>query len=51
MRLHLVSAVNALIAEALARSGATREDIRQERTRRRVPFAYGVSSCGLVKWQ
>ena len=36
MRLHLVPAVNALIAEALARSGATREDIRQERTRRRV---------------
>ena len=33
--LHLVPAVNALIEEALARSGATREDIRQEMTRRR----------------
>ena len=34
---HLVPAVNTLIAEALARSGATREDIPQERTRRRGP--------------
>ena len=33
--LHLAPAVNALIAEALARSGATREDIRQEKLRRR----------------
>ena len=33
--LHLAPAVNTLIAEALARSGATREDIRQEKLRRR----------------
>ena len=33
--LHLAPAVNALIAEALARSGATREDIRQEKLRRK----------------
>ena len=34
---HLVPAVNALIAEALARSGATRKDLQQERLRRREP--------------
>ena len=34
---HLVPAVKALINEALARSGATRGDIRQERPRRREP--------------
>ena len=31
---HLVPSVNVLIAEALARSGGTREDIQQERHRR-----------------
>ena len=35
IRLHIVPTVNALIAEALGRSGATRDDIRQERIRRR----------------
>lgn len=35
IRLHLVPAVNVLITEALARAGATREDLRQERARRR----------------
>ena len=32
---HLIPAVHVLIDEALARSGATREDLQQERTRRR----------------
>ena len=35
--LHLMPAVNVLIDEALARSGATREDLQQERTRRGGP--------------
>ena len=35
MTLHLAPAVNALVTEALARSGATREELRQERNRRR----------------
>ena len=34
---YLLPAVNALITEALARCGATREDIQQERLRRRSP--------------
>ena len=35
MRRHLLPAVNVLIEEALARSGGTREDIQEERQRRR----------------
>ena len=35
VRRHLLPAVNMLIAEALARSGGTREDIQEERQRRR----------------
>ena len=35
LSLHLVPAVEVLIAEALARSGATKEDLRQERDYRR----------------
>ena len=35
LELHLVPAVNSLVAEGLARSGATTEDLRQERDRRR----------------
>ena len=35
LSLYLVPAVNTLIDEALARSGATREDLQQERNRRR----------------
>ena len=37
---YLLPAVNALITEALARCGATREDIHQERIRRRPPRAW-----------
>ena len=37
MTLHLAPAVGTLIAEALVRSGATSEDIEQERERRREP--------------
>ena len=37
MALHLAPAVGALVAEALTRSGANREELRQERNRRRVP--------------
>ena len=39
MKRYLLPAVNALIAEALARCGATREHIEQERLRRRSPRA------------
>ena len=35
MALHLVPAVNALVTEALVRSGATREELQQELKRRR----------------
>ena len=35
MTLHLAPAVGALVTEALARSGATRDDTDQERERRR----------------
>ena len=35
--LHLAPAVSALVAEALARSGATKDDMGQERERRREP--------------
>ena len=34
MTLHLAPAVNALVTEALARSGATWEELQQERNRR-----------------
>ena len=37
MALHLAPAVGALVTEALARSGATREDLQQERNRRKGP--------------
>ena len=37
MNLHVAPAVNALATEALARSGATKEDMEQERDRRRGP--------------
>ena len=37
MTLHLAPAVNALVVEALARSGATRGELQQERNRRRGP--------------
>lgn len=37
MTRHLAPAVNALVAGALARSGATREELQQERNRRRGP--------------
>lgn len=35
MTLHLAPAVGALVTEALARAGTTREELRQERNRRR----------------
>ena len=35
MTLHLAPAVGALVTEALARSGATREELQQERNRRK----------------
>ena len=41
MTLHLAPAVEALITEALARSGATREELQQERNRRREPAKTG----------
>ena len=34
MNLHLAPAVGALVTEALARSGATRDDVEKERNRR-----------------
>lgn len=37
MNLHLSPAVGALVMEALARSRATREELQQERNRRRGP--------------
>ena len=37
MTMHLAPAVNALVTEALARSGATREELQQELNRRRGP--------------
>lgn len=40
--LHLVPAVNSLIAEGLARSGTTKEDMEQELNRRKGPGRYAA---------